>query len=420
MRKIVLYLALVLFPALTACNVMDQNPHNSIPRSKLTAEHIPLLYTGLYNYAQYKPTENGYLQGDFCGGDIIDNGATVYASPGSWIKSLIIPTSSSVYGPWNGYYACIYQINQFIELVSSQAPSAEYDRMLGTARFFRALMYYDLITRWREVPILRQCTDDPVPASSEADCWAFVEEDLQAAVTHCPDFSSKWYVSRQAAQALMARALLAQGKKAQAATWSEKVITSGFFELEDFSKIFGGEDNLEEIFSFRNKKEENGISFSSTFYVASGGYVPTEDMISNYASSDKRKNITIQEYEGTTVLGKYINHGDEYHQLYIIRLAEMYLISAEGLGYDNGGLTRLNQLRNVRGLASKNITDEDTMLKAAIYERRLEFLGEGFRWFDLVRTGKSPAGLEEKYTIMPVPTRELDLNHLLKQNDLWK
>ena len=143
-------------------------------------------------------------------------------------------------------------------------------------------------------------------------------------------------------------------------------------------------------------------------------------MISNYASSDKRKNITIQEYEGTTVLGKYINRGDEYHQLYIIRLAEMYLISAEGLGYDNGGLTRLNQLRNVRGLASKNITDEDTMLKAAIYERRLEFLGEGFRWFDLVRTGKSPAGLEEKYTIMPVPTRELDLNHLLKQNDLWK
>ena len=62
------------------------------------------------------------------------------------------------------------------------------------------------------------------------------------------------------------------------------------------------------------------------------------------------------------------------------------------------------------------------MLDAVLAERRLEFLGEGFRWFDLVRTGKYPAtlGLEEKYTIMPLPTRELDLNPLLQQNDLWK
>ena len=130
--------------------------------------------------------------------------------------------------------------------------------------------------------------------------------------------------------------------------------------------------------------------------------------------------MTIKTYEGTTVLGKYINRGDEYHQLYIVRLAEMYLISAEGLGYAGGGLDRLNELRNKRGLASKNITDDETMLKAVMFERRLELIGEGFRWFDLVRTGKTPAGLEEKYTILPIPTRELDLNPLLKQNELWK
>ena len=420
MRKSIIYLSLALFLLLPSCDVLDQYPHNGLLRSQITAEHIPSLFTGLYNYAQYKPTENGYLQGDFCGGDFLANSATVYASAGDWIKSLIIPTSSYVYGPWNGYYTCIYQINQFLELVSAQAPDPEYDEMTGTARFFRALMYYNLITRWRDVPILRKCTDDPVPNSPQAACWAFVEEDLAAAIDLLPDFTSKWYVSKQAAQALMARSLLAQGKKAEAAVWSELVINSGIFELDEFSKIFGGDDNREEIFSFRNKNDENGISFSNTFYVASGGYVPTADMVDQYISSDKRRAVTIKTYDGTTVLGKFINRGDEYHQLYIIRLAEMYLISAEGLGYAGGGLDRLNELRNKRGLASKNITDDDTMLKAVIYERRLELIGEGFRWFDLVRTGKSPAGLGDKYTILPIPTRELDLNPLLEQNVLWK
>ena len=154
--------------------------------------------------------------------------------------------------------------------------------------------------------------------------------------------------------------------------------------------------------------------------MSSGGYVPTQDIIDEFGKNPgNRKAVAIKTYDGTTVLGKYINRGDEYHQLYIIRLAEMYLISAEGLGYDKGGLDRLNELRAKRGLVNKSITDEDTMLKAAVYERRLEFIGEGFRWFDLSRTGKTPDNLEDKYSILPIPTRELDLNPLLKQNTPW-
>lgn len=422
MRKLHILLPMAVLLGLAACNVLDQDPHSAIPRNKVTAEHIPLLYTGLYNYVQYKPTDNGYLQGDFCGGDFSSNSATVYASPALWIRSLVLPTSGFISGPWSGYYSCLYQVNQFIELVSQQAPSQEFDRMLGTARFFRALIYYNLVTRWGGVPILRQCTNDPVPNGTLAECWAFIGEDLAAAIEKCPDFTAKWYVSKSAAQALMARSLLAQGKKAEAAAYSEQVIGSGLFALDDFSNIFRGLDNKEEIFSLRNKNDENGISFSGTFYVASGGYVPRDEVVNLFSSADKRLTTTICNYEGTTVLGKYINRGDEYHQLYIIRLAEMYLISAEGLGYDQGGADRLNQLRAARGLGAVSVTSEAQMLEAVLAERRLELLGEGFRWFDLVRTGKYPAtlGLEEKYTVLPVPTRELDLNPLLKQNELWK
>lgn len=423
MRKIsIFFSSLALLLVTAACNVMDQRPHNAILRDALTSEQIPLLFNGLYNLAQYKPTENGYLQGDFCGGDFITYGATAYASPAQWIKSLVVPSSSYVHGPWNGYYACLYQINHFIDLAANQEKTQELDQMVGTARFFRALMYYNLITRWGDVPLLRHNTEDKVPAAPKAECWAFVEEDLLAAIASCPDFTSKWYVSRQAAQGLMARALLAQGKKAQAAFYSETVINSGIFALDDVSKIFRGADNTEEIFSFRNMKDENGISLADNFYAAKPSYIPTNEVMDLFAAADLRKAVNVVTYDGTTVFGKYITRGDVYHPLYIIRLAEMYLISAECLGFDQGGLARLNELRGTRGLADKSITDEETMLKAVIFERRLELLGEGFRWFDLVRTGKyaESVEIEERYAVMPVPTREMKLNDLLKQNDLWK
>lgn len=64
---------------------------------------------------------------------------------------------------------------------------------------------------------------------------------------------------------------------------------------------------------------------------------------------------------------------------------------------------------------------EDAFLDAVLKERRLELFGEGFRWFDLVRTGKyeQMVGVDHKYTVLPIPSRELTLNKLLKQHPLW-
>ena len=107
--------------------------------------------------------------------------------------------------------------------------------------------------------------------------------------------------------------------------------------------------------------------------------------------------------------------------IYIVRLAEMYLISAECQGLENG-LDRLNELRRYRGLENVNPSDEEAFLDAILQERRLELFGEGFRWYDLVRSGKfeSVVGVDEKYTILPIPARELSLNKNLHQHPLWQ
>ena len=88
----------------------------------------------------------------------------------------------------------------------------------------------------------------------------------------------------------------------------------------------------------------------------------------------------------------------------------------------SNGLQYLNKLREKRGLGSVSVKNESELIDAVLAERRLEFLGEGFRWFDLVRTGKytTVLNLPEKYTVFPIPQKERDLNSNLQQNELWK
>jgi len=404
-----------------SCDILDQYPHNAVSRDSVSAGDLELLYTGLYCYAQYKPCFEGYFQNDMAGGDFFRGGGSTWPDAPSWIKDCILPTSGWSGTPYNGYYSWLYQVNSFI-LIAKQADQTDKVReMLGTAFFFRGLIYYNLTTKYREVPILREPTNEAPEKSSEEDCWDFVNENINDALSLCPLYSTKNYVSVQAAKALAARACLAQGKKAEAARYAEELIEDPLFSLDEFEKIFRGIKNGEEIFTFSNMKEENGITFAGNFLQPATTYVPTPEMIARYESEDKRAEISVMRDGDQTVLNKFISKTTT-DPIIVFRLAEMYLISAECKGLEGGGLERLNELRAFRGLKPVNPKNEEEMLDAVLNERSLEFLGEGFRWYDLVRTGRytKATGLPEKYTVFPLPQRELDLNGKLVQHELWR
>lgn len=422
MKKIIYtIISAVAFLGAVSCNVLDQYPHNGVSRDNLTEEDLELLYTGLYCYSQYKPSFEGYFQNDMAGGDFERGGGSSFATPELWIRDAILPTSGWASGPWQGYYAWLYQVNEFITAAQGKANDPDIREMLGGAYFFRGLIYYNLVSKYRIVPILRQATNAQVANATEAEGWEFVEENLNNAITMCPNFVNKNYVSVQAAKAIMARAKLAQGKKIEAANLAIDVIGESSFALEDFELIFRGGENKEEIFTFINDAEESGINFASQFYQPATTYVPTQKMIDLYASTDKRLNISVWADGDETVLNKY-NNINSTNPIIITRLAEMYLIAAEGMGVGGGGIPYLNELRAKRGLAPVSPKNDSEMITAVLNERRLEFLGEGFRWFDLVRTGRfsDELDLSEKYTVFPIPQRERDLNPNLAQNELWK
>ena len=268
MKKIIFTLIMssaILFGGVS-CNVLDQYPHNGVSRDNLSEDDLALLYTGLYCYSQYKPSFEGYFQNDMAGGDFTRGGGSSFATPELWIRDAILPTSGWSTVPWQGYYAWLYQVNEFITAAQPKDNDPDIREMLGGAYFFRGLIYYNLVSKYRNVQILRKATNEPIANSSEAEGWAFVEENLRMAIERCPNFTNKNYVSVQAAKALMARTYLAQGKHVEAAGLAVQLIEDPVFELADFDLIFRGQENKEEIFTFINDKEESGINFASQFY----------------------------------------------------------------------------------------------------------------------------------------------------------
>lgn len=413
---------------LTGCT-LDEFPHNAVSSDNLTEEDCELLLVGLYNIVQYKPTNNGYAAFDICGGDLIRAGASSTGSAQQLIRDLVTPDSGFISGQWDGYYTALYQVNKFLLALDGMPDGERRDEMLGIASFFRGLLYFDLVSRWGEVPILEVPAAGDVAASSEADGWAFVERNLQTAIDLAPDFTSRYEVSRQAAQALMARVKLAQGKNDEAGILAETLITSGYFSLDGFDKIFRRMDNTEEIFTFSNLTEETSVNLSGAFYYSrsseNGGsyvYMPTTEAIDMYLPEDLRREISVAQQGSNNVINKYPGGELNSDPLPIVRLGEMYLISAEASGRSQAGLDRLNDLREKRGLTALAMpADDSSYLTALLNERRLEFLGENQRWFDLVRTGRfeSTLSLERKYNRFPIPSREISLNGLLTQNSYW-
>ena len=103
--------------------------------------------------------------------------------------------------------------------------------------------------------------------------------------------------------------------------------------------------------------------------------------------------------------------------VYIMRLADSYLMEAEALGGTGArAQALLDAVRARVGLPSVPVS-----IDAIMKERRLELAGEGHRWFDLVRTGRAATVLSSqgfsagKNEVLPIPLNELE-NTLIVQN----
>lgn len=406
-------------------DLLDVAPRTAVTPEDLGQDEVEQLLNGLYIQFQNGPGRNNVLLFDMMGGELRRQREP--EGHGTFIDNDFDPSLAELERIWDGYYRGVYRTNVLIETLSGLDATPRNQQILGMAHFFRAYAYYGLVTRWGGVPILRENTQDLVARDSEEDVWAFIEEELGNAIDLSPTYESGpdyFYVTSEAAQALLARTLVAQGKMEQAAQVAEQVIESSHFDLEaDFEAIFRG-SNSETIFAFENRPgEENTFSalLTTNTWPTGGSYffLPTEEVLTTLFSADDRRTTTVFTYDDDQPMAnKYVSGLQGGDPLPVARIAEMYLISAEAQGLQ--GLGRLNELRRSRGLAPLSISNEHDYQQAVFEERRKELIYEGFRFFDLVRTDRAIDVLfnvtSETQFKLPIPQQEIDLNPSLVQN----
>ena len=438
----------------------------------VTACYSQLGVGGQYNYALWGI---GEIMSDnsFTGGGGGGDGAEEIQ-----LDFFNIPTTNPMVSRlWGGCYVGIGTCNQVLQKVPGIAGMNEAirKRSLGEAQFLRAKYYFDLVRAFGDVPLIlvppASPADAQIPRVPAAQIYAQIETDLLAAIGNLPGSyggtdlgrASKW-----AATGLLAKVYLTEGKLAEAATQADAVIAgSGKSLWANYGDNFqvANENGQESLFEVQyvnglNQYIVDGLGFVGNEFFAprgqglvpQGGYgfnVPELEFVQGYEAGDKRKAVTIwapgdlyPAGSATTAqpaslpgspygfnckkwfVGKVnTNVWDSPLNFPVLRLSEMYLIKAEGLGATATGYEALNIVRRRAGLADRTAANTPDFKAAVVKERRYELAFEDDRWFDLKRTNNlvtNPQllakGIKPFNSVLPIPQSERDANPQLTQN----
>jgi len=381
------------------------------------------------------------------------------------------PVNAQLRDIWSWMYAGANRANYIMEF-QDKTDFPNKNVVLAQARFLRAYYYFELVKWFGDVPFsvdkrIQFGDQFELDRTPKAEIYAQLESDLIFASENLPvswEESETGRATKGSAQALLGKIYLYQEKFSDAAVAFEQVIAGPYTLTTDYNTIFEqeGENNMESIFEVQYTDKEgagfgclqcsegnvavgfNGIRNYSgpTFDSGFSFNVPTQEAADQYEAADLRKDVAILDIvawsveTGATYAEGY-EHTGFYNRKYIarqgdlntgdanltnpnnyraIRLADVLLMAAEA--YNRGGLDDskallyLNRVRVRAGLGESNETG--TSLTSAIYqERRLELLGEGHQFFDLVRTGRAAQEIQGftsgKHELFPIPSIEIEL-----------
>lgn len=384
-------------------------------------------------------------------------------------------TNDNLKDIWNWMFAGVQRANYFMEFKDKTDFDGK-EQMIGEIRFLRAYYRFELVKWFGPIPLkdderFKLGDETTIARSPVSDVYASIEADLLYAIDHLNVVAPQTgRVTKGAAQALLGKAYLFQDKFAPSAAVFEQLIGDGNYELSDFNTLFEaeGENGKESVFEVQYIDVE-GASFDclqcSEGNVAVGfsgvrGYtgplftsgfsfnVPTQEAVDQFEPGDLRKDLTIldivawaQTYEVNYTEGN--EHTGYYNRKYLprkrsanaegdlnltnpnnyraIRYADVLLMAAEA--NNRGGISDakaqlyLSMVR-ARAFGDDNhaVTLTGEALKDAIYhERRVELMGEGHYFFDLVRTNRAaneiPGFVAGKHELFPVPSEEIQFSN---------
>jgi hypothetical protein len=386
------------------------------------------------------------------------------------------PVNDNIQDLWNWMFAGVQRAAYVIEFKDRIEFSGK-DILVAEAYFLRSYYNFELVKWFGPIPIKAggrfEVGDEQLLSRSPvSEVYGLIESDLLNAITHLPLTSSQsGRVTSGAAKSLLGKAYIYQGKYEDASLILEEVINSGQYTLvENYNEIFEqiGENGPESVFEvqysdaegasfdcfqcsegniavgFNGIREYNGPVFDSGFSFN----IPTREVVDAFETGDLRKDVAILDIEQWAAsrgasYGKGFEHTGYFNRKYIprkgdsnigdqnltnpnnyraIRYADVLLLAAEANAKksspdESKARTYLNLVRQrAFGNTSHAVNATGSALKDAIFhERRVELVGEGHRFFDLVRTGRASQEIDgftpNKHELFPVPFEEIQFSN---------
>ncbi|MCE6989688.1 RagB/SusD family nutrient uptake outer membrane protein [Dyadobacter sp. CY323] len=422
----------------------------------VNAAYGSLQFSGMYNLSMYAIGEG-----------MSDNTEILDAQSGIDISQLdafsTLSNNGIVSTTWNDHYRGILSCNTVIDRIGGVTmDQALKDRFVAEVKFLRALMYFNLVRVFGDVPLVLTETADvssgyAYTRNPVSEIYTQIIQDLQDAKQKLPASYTGTNVGRAtsgAAKGMLAKVYLTQKKWAEAAAETKEIIDSKTYDLlPSYADVFkiSNKGNKELLFEVQYKKGGYGLGspFNNAFAprlagvavttigAGSGHNLPTADMNKAYETGDLRKDASLA--QGYTSAGKFVPGpfikkyldpapfagGDADNNWPVLRYADVLLMRAEALnevGYVAGGeaFTILNSIRKRAGLADKTAQEIPTQaaFRLAIEsERRVELAFENHRWFDLVRTGRAMEVMTAKgfnlpafRLLLPIPLTQIQIN----------
>ena len=450
LKRICTYILALLF--FTACeNQLDQLPETEIlsenfytdqdnVESTVTATYNEL--QELYDYSMILwgeiPSDNTYIQAPN------SHGGARPLEDFSWTS-----TSGFVGSIWENTYEGIFYANTVLSLIEDVYYDSESLRntRIGEMKFIRAFLYDNLTTIYGDVPLVLS-VDDPANAFDDTrtpvdEIYTQIEADLLDAISLLPNSNSAGRADKYAARAILAKFYMRRQAFDKAEVQLQEIVTSEKYELVGIDELYGveNEGNSEDVFSIQYASNLDGMSEGSRYYYlftqpdnegGMGAMAMESSLYDLYSDDDLRKDL-INQSDNVYYINKWTpspnsstSDGGDNH--FVVRYADVLLLYAECLNENNktpNAATYLNMVRNRAGLDDTTASTQSTMRDAIDLERRLELVGEGHRWFDLLRTNKA---IETMYAffqiegksitvdpirlLSPIPQAEVDITEM--------
>lgn len=441
-----LYIFSICSATLLACDgALDIKPDDSVDSSSAveTSSDVEALLVGAYS-------DLGAT--DIYGGNILRNSELLAATDElTWSGTYTAPRqiynknmqvdNDQAEGTWEDAYATINVVNTVLANLDVVDEDLK-DQVEGEAKFIRGMLYFDLARFYGKiwidgdpetnlaVPLVLEATysiteDSYVSRNTVAEVYTQAISDLTDAASLLPE-TNGFYATKGAAQAILSRIYLMQHDYANAAEMADNVISSGVYSLNSaYADCFNISSNTSEDIFAMQVTSQDGTNAMNTFFAATdyggrGDIYIEEAHFEHYDAEDARLALFYEDTDlGGYRTGKW---NEQYGNVNIIRLAEMYLTRAEA-NFKAGstiGATPLEDINTIRVRAQ--ISELTELTEEVIWEERYKELAfEGHLIHDIKRTERNVGDLtyDDDALVFPIPQREIDANSALsgEQND---